>query len=347
MNGSMTVGYTCCYVPVEVVMAAGFTPKRLIPQGKCADADSRIYPNTCCYVKSLFADALGGAFSDIDAVILANSCDAMRKLYDLWKACVKKPAALFMDIPKKRDADSITFFASEFRRLAFQLEGLPGGLPVTSEGLGGPIKQMNDLRSAWMELYKTLKNHETSIRGTDVFTLMHDESGLDPAGLKDKITTLLHAHRGKKSVGNGKKILVTGNILNRPELVFMIEAAGGSIAGFDTCFGMRHYELFVDEGTQDPFDALAGRYLLRPQCARIMGIAEQIDYLKKAIEATKADGVIVSKVKFCDNLTYNVPAFQEAVAAAGARCLVLENDYEFSDIEKARIKVETFLEMLD
>jgi benzoyl-CoA reductase/2-hydroxyglutaryl-CoA dehydratase subunit BcrC/BadD/HgdB len=54
----------------------------------------------------------------------------------------------------------------------------------------------------------------------------------------------------------------------------------------------------------------------------------------------------VSSVKFCDNLTYNVPAFQEAVAAAGARCLVLENDYYFSDIEKARIKVEAFLEML-
>ena len=59
-----------------------------------------------------------------------------------------------MDIPKKRDADSITFFASEFRRLAFQLEGLPGGSPVTSEGLGAAIKQMNDLRSAWMELYQ-------------------------------------------------------------------------------------------------------------------------------------------------------------------------------------------------
>jgi benzoyl-CoA reductase/2-hydroxyglutaryl-CoA dehydratase subunit BcrC/BadD/HgdB len=51
-------------------------------------------------------------------------------------------------------------------------------------------------------------------------------------------------------------------------------------------------------------------------------------------------------VKFCDNHMYNVPTVQEAVAAAGARCLVLENDYEWSDVEKARIKVETFLEML-
>jgi benzoyl-CoA reductase/2-hydroxyglutaryl-CoA dehydratase subunit BcrC/BadD/HgdB len=347
MNGSMTVGYTCCYVPVEVVMAAGFTPRRLIPHGKCADADSRIYPNTCCYVKSLFADALGGAFSDMDAVILANSCDAMRKLYDLWIACIKKPVALFMDIPKRRDADSIIFFTSELRRLASQLEGLSGGSPVTSEGLGTAIKQMNDLRSAWMELYKALKNHETPIRGSDVFTLMHDESALDPSGLTDKITGFLQAHTGKTSAGNSKKILVTGNIMNNPELVFMIEAAGGAIAGFDTCFGMRHYELMVEEGTTDPLEALARRYLLRPQCARMMGIADQIDYLKKAIEATKADGVIVSTVKFCDNLTYNVPTFQEAVAATGARCLVLENDYEFSDIEKARIKAEAFLEMLD
>jgi benzoyl-CoA reductase/2-hydroxyglutaryl-CoA dehydratase subunit BcrC/BadD/HgdB len=56
--------------------------------------------------------------------------------------------------------------------------------------------------------------------------------------------------------------------------------------------------------------------------------------------------VIVTQVKFCDNHTYTVPTAQEAVAAAGARCLVLENDYEWSDVEKTRIKVETFLEML-
>jgi benzoyl-CoA reductase/2-hydroxyglutaryl-CoA dehydratase subunit BcrC/BadD/HgdB len=77
-----------------------------------------------------------------------------------------------------------------------------------------------------------------------------------------------------------------------------------------------------------------------------MGIAGQIDELKKTVEDTRADGVVLSKVKFCDNLTYNIPLLQEAVAAAGARCLVLENDYEWSDVEKARIKVEACLEML-
>ena len=345
MNRSMTVGYSCCYVPVELIMAAGFTPKRLIPRGGCADADSRIHPNTCGYVKGLLADALRGASTDMDAIILANSCDAVRKLYDLLKAWVEKPAPLFMDMPKKRDADSIAFFASELRGLASMLESVTCGSFVTSERLSAAIRRMNDLRSAWMQLYEALKNHE--IAGTDVFALMQDESALDSSGLKDKIMGLLHARTGKTSSGNGKKILVTGNILNRPEPISMIEAAGGSIVGFDTCFGIRHYELFVEEGTQDPLYALAARYLLRPQCDRMMGIADRIDYLRKTIETTKADGVIMSKVKFCDNLTYDVPAFQETVAAAGIRCLVLENDYEWTDAEKARTKVEAFLEMLD
>jgi benzoyl-CoA reductase/2-hydroxyglutaryl-CoA dehydratase subunit BcrC/BadD/HgdB len=345
-KGSSTVGYACSYVPVEIVMAAGFTPQRVMPIGRCAEADGYIHPNTCFYVKSLLADALSGAFADMSAVILANSCDGMRKLFDLWEAYVKHPVALFMDIPKKRQDDSAALFAAELKRLATNLSRIPGGKPLTNEGLNEAARQVNELRLACINLFDAQKTPKCGIRGSDVFSLLREGSMLEPAEFKDKVAGFVQAHSGKHSAGNGRRILVTGNILNNPDLVLMIERAGGSVAGLDTCFGRRHYEMLVEEGTPDPYEALARRYLLRPPCARMMGIAGQIDELKKAVEDTRADGVVLSKVKFCDNLTYNIPLLQEAVAAAGARCLVLENDYEWSDVEKARIKVEAFLEML-
>jgi benzoyl-CoA reductase/2-hydroxyglutaryl-CoA dehydratase subunit BcrC/BadD/HgdB len=345
-KGSRAVGYACSYVPVEVVMAAGFVPERLIPQGRCAEADGYIHSNTCFYVKSLLADAVGGAFADKSAVILANSCDGMRRLFDLWGAYVKKPVALFVDIPKKRDQHSIKLFASELKQLATHLAELPGGEPATIAVLNEAIRQVNELRSVCMDLFTAQKNREGNIRGSDVFSLLQEGSMLAPTEFKEKVTRFVQGHSGESSTRNATKILITGNILNNPGLISMVEGAGGSVVGFDTCFGRRHYELLVEEGAPDPFEALARRYLLRSPCARMMGIADQINELKMAIEDTKADGVIVSKVKFCDNLTYNIPLFQEAVAAAGARCLVLENDYEWSDVEKARIKVEAFLEML-
>lgn len=341
-----TVGYACCYVPTEIIIASGFKPERIIPKGRCAVAQAYTHPNICCYVKSILADAAQGAFSHMNAVILANSCDAMRKLFDLWNAYVERPKALFMDIPKKQDRDASVFFASELNRLGMVLSRMPGGNPEFTEGLNTAIRNVNEVRTVYMDLFDKQINPVDTIRGSGVFSLIQEASVLHPATLREKVAVLVQLVTRKTSAGNGKKILVTGNILNNPDLVSMIEAAGGSVTCFDTCFGRRHYELQVEEETSSPLEALAQRYLMKPQCARMMGIADQIDYLEKTIATTKANGVIVTNVKFCDNHTYTVPSAQEAVAAAGARCLVLENDYEWSDLEKARIKVETFLEML-
>ncbi|HVN71372.1 MAG TPA: 2-hydroxyacyl-CoA dehydratase family protein [Desulfomonilia bacterium] len=345
-NALGKAGYACSYVPVEIILAAGFKAERLIPEGRSSDAEGLIHPNTCCYVKNLLSHAAKGAFSDHDVVILANSCDAMRKLFDLWNARVDKPVALFMDIPKKRDQGSIDLFSSGLRRLALRLEKVPGGSEVTGEGLNEAIRQVNKVRSSWMDVFSALKDGRDGFSGAEVFSLMQENTGLKPGALSDTIADYKRAHPGRTSAKNGPRILIMGNILNKAVLVSMIEAAGAKIVGFNTCFGMRHHELMVEEDKEDPFDALARRYLKRPSCARMMGIADQIDRLRSDVAGTMADGVIISCVKFCDNLSYNVPLFQETVKSTGARCLVLENDYEFSDSEKTRIKVEAFLEML-
>jgi len=197
-----------------------------------------------------------------------------------------------------------------------------------------------------MGLFDALKNREDGIRGSDVFALIQEGSRLTPSEFGEKADGFLQTHSGKPSPDNGRNVLVTGNILNRPEPISMIEDAHGSISGIDTCFGMRHYTVMVEEDAPDPFEALARRYLSKPQCPRMMGIREQVDYLIQSIKDTKADCVVVSRVKFCDNLGYTIPLFREAAAAAGAGCLAIENDYEWSDAEKARIKIEAFLEML-
>jgi benzoyl-CoA reductase/2-hydroxyglutaryl-CoA dehydratase subunit BcrC/BadD/HgdB len=346
LKKARTVAYSCCYVPVEVIMAAGLKPERLIPQGRCSKAEGYIHPNTCFYVKSLFSDAMAGAFAHVDAVILANSCDAMRRLYDLWGAYVKSPAALFMDIPKKKDHDSIDLFTAELGRISFDLSMIPDSQRVTKGRLETGIKQMNHLRNQCNDLFMVMRSKPGCLTGSECFALLQDGPDSDLRGFSQKVIGILKREYMNTSTKNGPRILITGNMVNNPDLISMIESAGATVAGIDTCFGRKHYNLKVAEGTSDPLAAIAARYLLRPSCPRMIGIEEQILDLTNQITDTKAHGVIVSKIKFCDNLSYNIPVFQEAVAAAGARCLVLENDYEWSDIETLRIKVETFIEML-
>ncbi len=346
LKKARTVAYACCYVPVEVIMAAGLTPERLIPQGRCSTAEGYIHPNTCFYVKSLFSDAMAGAFAHVDAVILANSCDAMRRLYDLWGAYVKSPAALFMDIPKKKDPDSIGLFTAELGRISVDLSMIPDAQRVTKGRLETAIKQMNHHRRQCNDLFMLMRSKPGCLTGSECFALLHDRPDSDLRGFSQKATNILKRESMNTLTKNGPRILITGNMVNKPDLISMIENAGATVVGIDTCFGRKNYDLKVAEGTPDPLAAIAARYLLRPSCPRMIGIADQIKDLTNQITDTRADGVIVSKIKFCDNLSYNIPVFKEAVVAAGARCLVIENDYDWSDIEKLRINVEAFIEML-
>jgi benzoyl-CoA reductase/2-hydroxyglutaryl-CoA dehydratase subunit BcrC/BadD/HgdB len=289
---------------------------------------------------------MAGAFAHVDAVILTNSCDAMLRLYDLWSAYVKSPTALFMDIPKKKDQDSINLFTVELGRISADLSMIPDGQRVTKDRMETAIKQMNHLRRQCDDLFMVMKSKPGCLTGSECFALLHDgpESNLREFG--QKAAGILKRESMNTSTKNGLRILLAGNMVNKPDLISMIENAGATVAGIDTCFGRKNYDLKVAEGTSDPLAAIAERYLLRPSCPRMIGIEEQIQDLTNQITDSKADGVIISKIKFCDNLSYNIPVFQEAVAAAGARCLVLENDYEWSDMEKVRIKVEAFIEML-
>ncbi len=345
-TGMNEIGYACSYVPVEIIMAAGFSPLRLVPAGRCTEADSLMHPNTCCYLRSMLTALRSGAYSETQSIIFVNACDGMRKLFDIWVDAVDHPVAIFLDIPKKKDADSIRYFASELRRLATTLEENFNGLPVTVDKLNKAIQECNTIRSAARSVWKTLAGRDSAVRGSDVFPMLLEKSF---SSIKEHEVMLgqdLAGPTGELPPDGIRRIIISGTILSKQEIIEMIEGRKAKIVAFDTCFGVKHYETQVLERTIDPFTAIAERYLTRPPCPRMEGITHQVEYLTSLVKDTRADGVIITPVKYCDQILYNLPLLQEGIKALGIPVLVLENDYEWSDPEKARTKVEAFLEMI-
>ena len=340
-GGIRMIAYACSYVPVEIIMTSGLVPRRMIPEGRPSDAESHVHANTCCYVKSLLASALDGGGSPFDGIIFANSCDGMRRLNDLWARYVQGPPALFIDIPKKKDQDSIAFFSSELRRLADNLETVFLGSQVTIEGLNIAIKRCNEIRQLMGEVFR---RQET--RGSKVFELCLEGSQSETVDFTDKIKQFLLAAGEDKPGKTGKRIVLTGNAMHRSDLITLIEDAGAQVAALDTCIGARHFETLVEEDTADPILALARRYLLRPSCARMLGFEEQFQYLQKVYEKAGAQGIICSAVKYCDLLIYNVPLMQARFRDLEIPFLFLENDYTWTDLGQMRTRVDAFLEML-
>jgi len=338
--------YACSYVPVEIIVASGLSPLRLIPKGRCSEADGAIHPNTCCFVRSLLADLIEGNHPDAGIMVFANSCDAMRKLSDIVPDFARLSPAVCMDIPKKKDRASVKFFASELRRLAREIERKVPGTSVTKTGLNRAIRECNRVRLAVKEVFAMQAGTPFTIRGSDVMPLVLQREYLGSAGIAEGIKRSSRAL--SKSLGpvEGPGILLTGSQVVSPEIVEMIEGAGARLTGFDTCFGLRHYETLVREENREPFEAIAERYLMRPPCARMEGVREQAEYLKDLAARTGADGVVISAVKYCDQLFYQLPLLKEGVEDTGLPVLILENDYEWSGAGRVRIMIEAFVEMI-
>lgn len=345
-TGTREVSYACSYVPIEIIMAAGLLPKRMIAAPRPSAADAYIHPNTCYHVKSLLAAGLEGDASRTAGMVFANSCDGMRRLHDLWKEYVKAVPAVFLDIPKKKDPDSIEFFASELRRFAQNLETEFSGTPVTDEALHEAISACNNVRVLMDEIFKLQRDANSDVRGLSVFEVCMEESQSSAAKSIEGLKAFISESGEAKPSGNEVRIVLTGNIVHQPDLITLIEDAGGRIAVLDTCMGARNYDTLVREKSQDPMLALAERYLTKASCARMKGLDERFQRTRDLAAGSVADGIIYSTVKFCDMYLYEAPSMEAGFKEAGIPFLFLENDYEWSGLEQTKTRVEAFLTMI-
>lgn len=336
---------TCSCVPEEIITAAGLQPVRLLPSNPPADADSHIHPNTCGYVKSLLASALDEEGLRASCIVIGNSCDGMRKLYDLWGAYVTQLPAFFLDLPKRNDTDSIRFFASELRRFASDLEAAFPGAAVTDESLRRAIEVHNRVRLLMSEVFSLQRDEHKSVRGTDVFDLCLGATRSPPAELIGRLEGFLSNLEERKSLSSERRILLTGNLISRPDPLAIIEELGARVVALDTCTGLRHYETPVEEDAADPMLALATRYLTRPSCPRMEGLEERFEYLQKLADQARADGIVYSCVKFCDPLIYDIPMMSSWFRGVGIPFLYLENDYTWSGSGQMKTRLQAFTEL--
>ncbi|MBW2081900.1 MAG: 2-hydroxyacyl-CoA dehydratase [Deltaproteobacteria bacterium] len=64
------LGYTCTYVPTEILEAAGFIPVRIAPEPSSEKADSFLDPNFCPYVRACLGKAMQGGYEDLVGIVI-------------------------------------------------------------------------------------------------------------------------------------------------------------------------------------------------------------------------------------------------------------------------------------
>lgn len=372
------VDITCSYVPVEIIHAAGFTPRRVILPVEVenkAFLTSSLPVNFCSYAKAcLYPDDAAG-------IVFTTCCDAMRRGYDLINTC-KKPAFL-LDLPRSLTSRTVGYYQEQLLHLANWLVEI-GGRPVTRESLADSTTLYNKLRNrlgfAWTSGKPTLLNN--CFQDLDViweFTL--EKQKLIQAFLTTAPEEMLKrlkvdfeaADLKEKKASSLKKIpvLLSGTTLPEVSILTNLIESNFSLAALDFCGGTRCTPLAslrLDKREAYPTDKrdayptancsfpadffalskdLALAYLInKSPCPRMVFQERRAAYLTNLLLASKAKGVIYYSLKFCDHGLYEVPLWRHICGVQKTAFLHLETEYQSGLSGQLSTRLQAFKEAI-
>ncbi|MCP4116336.1 MAG: 2-hydroxyacyl-CoA dehydratase [Desulfobacteraceae bacterium] len=341
------LGFTCAYAPVPIIEAAGFQAFRVLPQGECPDqAGQLLHDNLCPHVKRVLDRALANDLPGLAGMVFVNSCDAMRRVADAWRAARPHDKVMVLDLPSTNSSSSIEFLAAEYDRMARTLFKW-NNLPFSRERVRARIK-------VWNALGRTLDFLGTKMEEAFYPGLAAAVQIAVNTAATDSVDAALAMANAIVSNGWTAKqghapVSVFGNLLFDPKVFDLFEAWNMHVTSLDFCTGLRFVSPVGPSPMADPFDALARSYMTGPPCARTMDTTRPGAIAQKIVEqagAGNARGVMGFTLKFCDPYLARIPGIREALQGAGLPFLMLEGDCTMGDVGQQQTRIEAFTEML-
>ena len=353
-KGGRVFGYTCSYVPEEILYAEGH-PSRILPirlgaQGCTTTDDADIYMHKflCSYCRCLMQMALTEAYDFLDGVILTNGCEHMRRTFEIWRDRVKPPFVAMLSVPHRREDDNhYQWYRDEITSLMDEI-GKRFGLLPSKESLRSAIRTYNRYRELMLALYSLRSEEQPRLTGSEAMKIAQAGNNMPKETFNEKLAAAIEELRQRSGIGDARaRILVGGSYIDDPWFIDTIESTGAIVVSDFLCTGRKYIEGMVDEAL-DPLEAITRRYFQRdPSCPRMVdGYPARISFTKQLAQEAKVDGVIFERITFCDSHTVENLMEGDDVEELGVPTLSLEREYMGGDRGRLKTRVQAFLEKI-
>ena len=349
-QGNKVLGYTCSYVPEEMIDALNIMPIRLRPIGvkDTGLADAFMSRLNCTYARCMLNIALEKKINFLEGVVSYNSCDHVRRMYDNLKWKIQLPFYHFLSIPHHSDEEAIKWFSKEILNFKYHLEKHFNKKIEDSE-LTHAIKDYNEFRILTQQLYDLCKVEEPVITGEEVMKANLASVSMRKTQYNEYLKKFLEQCKDRQGIRGRIRLMIAGGQLDNPEYVKIIEDQGGLVVTDFNCYGTKYFAGLVKE-TGDPYLELVRRYLLKIPCPRMFdentGYNTRFNHLKRLIKEYSVDGVILQKILMCDLHAGENYLFNQELDDLGVPTLNLEREYMLSGVGQLKTRVQAFIEVL-
>jgi len=352
------IGWVCTYTPIEIITAAGFHPYRILPNTDPSLAISYLDSNFCPYVRSCLGEALDKKSEYADNLIIVNSCDAMRRLYDAWRHYIRGNFIYFLDLPRDDSMKDIQYYQDNLQSLIDGLEE-KFKIKISEDSLYRAILICNKTRELLAELFDLYLNEQVSLSAVEFLQIVKGSMAFPQEeynGVLEKFIKDLRIEEKISSddsqIENKAKILITGTIMDDLSIAGTIEDYGGKIVFVDMCTGNRYFQNQIPlkiskKINNNPLKLLAEYYLSKTPCPRMMNLEKRWEYLLKIIKDNQVKGVIFYNLKFCDTSFFELPIIRERLQKYGISSLCLEGEFASSTSGRIKTRIQAFLEVLE
>jgi benzoyl-CoA reductase subunit C len=335
--GVKVLGYTCSYVPEELIISAGLQPYRIPNIG------ANVSPLTPSFVCPFASAVLENTLKNeeyFSGFIVAHTCDPMWRLYDILKKKTSKPIFL-LRVPHNTEDDlSLEFFKKELYRLKNFLEE-NFEVKIGDHALLEAIILCNENRNLLKSIFMSNNEGKYISDGSDRFQLTIASMWMPKAELNTKIRAW------KPSVKKTGKIRLhlNGTAIYDLNLIKAVEDSGGFIASDDLCTGSRYFWNNVED-SGEPLSAIAYRYLKRTPCPPQSPIESRLEYINFMVKSFKVHGVITFTERFCDPTLYDSVHLRDMLIKDGIPITVIDYENPTQEIGRIKTRVEAFIESM-
>ena len=251
-----------------------------------------------------------------------------------------------LSVPFKDAPEAVEWMRAQLEGLKQSLEE-HFGVGIGDAELSRSIELYNQKRRLLERLYELRKRQAPPISGAEVLSIFIAGSSMPVEEFNALLTQLLEELEERPVISDYRaRLLLTCGTLENPDYVRLIEELGGLVVTDLLCFGLRALRVLVEEDS-DPLLALARRYLGHLACPRMDDFRGRASLRKAVVKEFDVDGIIVQRMKYCDNWGGESALIQWQTREEGVPCLVLEREYLMSATGQMRTRVQAFLETLE
>ena len=345
-TGKGAIGMMPIYAPEELVHATGFLPVGLWGGSRpVTKARAYLPPFACSVMQQVMELECEGAYDDLAAVVFSVPCDTLKCMSQKWKGTA--PVLVFTH-PQNRGLEAANrFLEREYAILKEKLEAVTG-VTITNAALERSIQIYNENRAAMREFSALAAQYPQVISAVDRHAVFKARLFLDKARHTVLVKQLMEAVRAEEPrPWTGKKVVVTGILLEPDALLELFDRLGLAIVADDLAQESRQVRVDVPDGDEPPLYRLARVWQKMYGCCVATDTQKQRGpMLLDMVRKTGADAVVVAMMKFCDPEEWDYPIYHKQFEAQGVRSLMIEVDQESTSFEQLHTRLQSLVETL-